>query len=242
MTPRFSYVLPVHNQVLTLRASVVELAAHLRGFPGSEVILVENGSSDGSARLCAALAAELAAPEVPIRVAQSAVGLGNALRRGMELATGDVVVLTAADLPFGFSDLDAYLAAQPRPSIAIGSKAHPGSRTSIALQRRVMSEGFRLMRRAVLGLRVADSQGTILIASALAREVLPRLRCGDFLISTEVVCWAIRLGATPVELPVTYTAGGRSTVSPVRDSLRMARGLVSLRHRLRESAAPAARS
>jgi hypothetical protein len=40
------------------------------------------------------------------------------------------------------------------------------------------------------------------------------------------------MGVTTVELPVTYTASGGSTVSPLRDSLRMARGLFSLRRRL----------
>ena len=72
--------------------------------------------------------------------------MGYALRRGLEMAAGDVVVLTAADLPFGFTDLDAYLACSPRPAIAIGSKAHPQSRTRVPLQRRLMSESFRVLR------------------------------------------------------------------------------------------------
>jgi hypothetical protein len=36
----------------------------------------------------------------------------------------------------------------------------------------------------------------------------------------------------PVEVPVVYTASGRSTVSPLRDSVAMAAGLVSLRRRV----------
>ena len=237
MTPALSYVLPVHNQASVLEESVQRLRARLGAFPGSEVLLIENASSDTSAAICARLAAAHASETVPVRAAESARGMGSALRRGIALAAGDVLVLTAADMPFGFTDLDAYLACEPRPQLAIGSKAHTRSSTRIPLRRRVMSEAFRLLRRALLGLRVGDSQGTILIDAKLARALAPRLRCDDYLISTEIVSWATALGYTPVELPVTYVATGSSTVSPLRDSVRMARGLVALRGRLRSQPA-----
>ena len=236
MTLRLTYVLPVHNQERTLAAAARKVADRLREFPGSEMLLVENASSDRSAALCAEMARRLDTAVVRVRATESAPGMGNALRRGIALSAGEVVVLTAADLPFGFTDLDAYLALQPHPRLAIGSKAHPASQTRIPLPRRVLSGGFRLLRRALLGLRVGDSQGTILIDGTLARGLLPQLRCEDFLISTEIICWAARLGVTPHELPVTYEAGGHSTVSPMRDSMRMARGLVALRGRLRAAA------
>ena len=235
--PRFSYVLPVHNQERVIESSVQRLLSRLHAFPGSEVILVENGSTDASAALCARLAGSSADDGVAVRLTQSETGMGNALRRGIAVAGGDILVLSAADLPFGFTDLDALLAAEPRPRLAIGSKAHRRSRTRIPVMRRTMSEAFRLLRFAVLGLRVRDSQGTILIDAQLAREIAPHLRCGDFLISTEIVAWGARFGATPVELPITYVATSGSTVSPVRDSVRMARGLFSLRHRLRSHGA-----
>ena len=229
---RLSYVVPVHNQEAVLPDTVPRLVARLRDHPGSEVLLVENGSTDGSMAVCVALAAVLDSPVVRVQAATAARGLGHALRRGMELARGDVIVLTAADLPFGFSDLDAYLATRPAPMLAIGSKAHPQSRVTASRLRQLMSGMFRVLRLLILGLRVGDSQGTILIQSALVRRILPYLRCGGFLITTEVVYAAQRAGAVAVELPIVYTAGGASTVSPLRDSTRMAFGLLSLRRRL----------
>lgn len=236
MSTRFSYVLPVHNQERVIEESVALLQRRLCDWPGSEILLIENGSTDGSAAICDRVARAQGAAAVPVRVARSAQGMGLALRCGIERSQGDVLVLTAADMPFGFSDLDAYLACATRPAVAVGSKAHERSRTRIPLQRRVMSEAFRLLRWAVLGLRVRDSQGTILIDAQLARAMVPRLRCADYLISTEIVSWAIRMGHAPVELPVTYSASGGSTVSPIRDSVRMARGLFALRSRLRSPA------
>jgi len=230
---RISYVVPVHNQEAVLRESVMRLVTRLHDFPGSEALLIENGSTDASIAVCVELAQQLSTEQVGVRVTASAKGMGYALRHGMELASGDLLVLTAADLPFGFTDLDAFLATEPRPRLAIGSKAHPKSHTVIPLRRRIMSGAFGLLRRATLGSGVRDSQGTILLDRAVAHDVLPHLRCSDFLISAEIICWAERAGVTPVEVPVTYVARGASTVSPVRDSLRMAGGLLALRRRLR---------
>ncbi len=230
---RLSYVVPVHNQEAVLPDTVRRLVARLRDHPGSEVLLVENGSTDGSLAACVALASAVDTPGLRVQAANSARGLGHALRRGMEMARGEVIVLTAADLPFGFSDLDAYLATRPAAALAIGSKAHPQSRVTTSRLRQLMSGMFRVLRLLILGLHVRDLQGTILIQSSLARRILPYLRCGGFLITTEVVYAAQRAGAAAVELPITYTAGRTSTVSPLRDSARMAFGLLSLRRRLR---------
>jgi glycosyltransferase involved in cell wall biosynthesis len=47
-----SYVLPVHNDESTLAANVARVAEHLRQYEGSEILLVENGSRDGSWAEC----------------------------------------------------------------------------------------------------------------------------------------------------------------------------------------------
>jgi hypothetical protein len=229
--PTFSYVIPVHNQIADLRRTVRLLVERLGHLPGSEVILVENGSSDGSGPLCLALAATFDGDDVAVRVTTSAKGLGFAWRRGMAIARAETTVLTAADLPFGFTDLDGYLGMSPRPLLVMGSKTHPDSLVDTSLVRRALSGGFGVLRAGLVGVDV-DTQGTVLIRRTLAQSLLPRLRSGDFLIGAEINCWAVREGIAPVEIPVVYTASGRSTVSPLRDSAHMALGLFALRRRL----------
>ena len=229
--PSVSYVIPVHNQIAELRRTVSLLAARLGHLPGSEIILVENGSTDGSGPLCLSLAAAFDREEVAVRVTTSAKGLGFAWRRGMALARGDTLILTAADLPFGFTDLDGYLGLSPRPLLVMGSKSHRESRIATPVIRRAMSAGFGMLRASLIGLDI-DTQGSVLIQRSLAQALLPRLRAGDYLIGAEINVWAVHEGVTPVEVPVVYTASGRSTVSPLRDSVAMAAGLVSLRRRV----------
>jgi dolichyl-phosphate beta-glucosyltransferase len=229
--PTITYVIPVHNQIAELRKTVRLLVARLGHLPGSEVILVENGSTDGSGPLCLSLATTLNSDEVSVRVTTSAKGLGFAWRRGMAMARGDALVLTAADLPFGFTDLDGYLGLSPRPPLVMGSKTHRDSQIETPRVRRAMSAGFGLLRAGLIGLNL-DTQGSVLIQRSLAQVLLPRLRAGDYLIGAEINLWAVHEGVTPVEIPVVYTASGRSTVSPIRDSVAMAAGLLTLRRRI----------
>lgn len=229
--PTFTYVIPVHNQTADLRRTVRLLVERLTHLPGSEVVLVENGSSDGSGALCLSLAAMFDGEDVAVRVTTSAKGLGFAWRRGMAIARGETIALSAADLPFGFTDLDGYLGMSPRPPLVLGSKTHPDFIVETSFVRRTMSAGFNVLRRGLVGIDM-DTQGTMFISRSLAMALLPHLRIDDYLIGAEINCWAIREGITPVEIPVVYTASGRSTVSPLRDSTKMALGLVALRRRL----------
>jgi dolichyl-phosphate beta-glucosyltransferase len=229
--PTITYVIPVHNQMADLRRTVRLLVARLAYLPGSEIILVENGSTDGSGPLCLSLAETLDSEEVAVRVTTSAKGLGFAWRRGMAMARGDTLVLTAADLPFGFTDLDGYLGLSPRPALVMGSKTHRDSQIETPAVRRAMSAGFGLLRAGLIGLSI-DTQGSVLIQRSLAQMLLPQLRAGDYLIGAEINAWAVHEGITPVEVPVVYMASGRSTVSPVRDSVAMAAGLLALRRRI----------
>lgn len=231
---RITYVIPVHNEEAVLPATTAAIVARLADHPGSEVILVENGSTDSTPALVRRLAAEASTASVTVRATTSAKGYGNAQRAGIALSTGELVVLHAADLPFEFSDLDAALARDPRPPLMIGSKAHPDSVVAIPTLRRVMSFGFRVVRRFTVGLSARDTQGSLLVDGNLLRRLHRHARCEDYLLTTELVACAARYGVTAVEIPVRYeNPRPDSKVRPVADSLHMLAGLLALRRRLR---------
>lgn len=233
MALTISYVVPVHNDELTVAAVVRAIVARLGGHPGSEVLLVENGSTDGSLAAVKELASTLSADRVKVFAGESSKGLGNAWREGIRLTTGDLVVLTASDLPFGFSDLDEALALTSLPPLVLGSKAHPGSAVEVDRVRQIMSASFRLVRGLLLGLWQGDTQGTLLVNGSLVRRLLPELQSSDYLIGTEIVAHAVKAGVTPIEVAVCYRRQDRrSTVSPAADSLRMLIGVARLRWRL----------
>ena len=229
-----SYVLPVHNEEKILRQSVATLVNRLDAFPGSEIIIVENGSTDGSAQLVKLMAENASSKHVRVIDGYSPKGFGNAYRQGIRQSSGDLIVLSAADLPFGFSDLESYLALEGSLRLVIGSKGHPKSSVEVRGTRRLASWLFRLFRRVVLGMDVRDSQGTLLVDGNLARRLLPLLTSSDYFVSTEIIAFAQAHGVEPIEVPIDYRdPRSDSKVRPLRDGWRMLRQLFALRRRLK---------
>jgi len=143
-------------------------------------------------------------------------------------------VLTADDLPFGFDDLDAAdrLDVDAFP-VVIGSKGHRDSDVGRGMLRWVLSWGFWLLRRVILGTRTLDPQGTFVLAGAWARTVAPTLGETGYLITTELCYLAERAGIRPAEVPVRLVEGHgdhRSRIT-VGDVWQMGVGLIGIRRR-----------
>lgn len=240
---RLTYVVPVHDEESTIGETVAAIRAQseLLPFDGVEVILVENGSHDGSAAAVQAIV-DAASRCVVRGFCGEPAGLGYAYVRGLEeflskSADDDWVVLTAGDLPFGFSDLESFRAAScdgTQGDFFIGSKAHPRSRVRRGLARWLASQLFYLFRRILFGSRVGDSQGVLFLRGDLVRQLLPLLQSRDFFLSAEITLLAEWLGRAPVEIPVTYVGERRpSSVRFFKHSCAMVKQLVALRRRLR---------
>ncbi len=229
-------VVPAHNSALVLRQTVERLVERLAGVP-AEVLVVENGSTDGTADL----ARELESDDLPlVRALTSPQGMGEALRAGIRASAGRRVLLTADDLPFGFDDLDRAAELGREPTVVIGSKAHRDSVVDRGSVRSLSTWGFRTLRRVLLASRVGDSQGTILADGRWLREVLPRIEAPGFLFSTELTYAAELQGAEVVEVPVRLSADHAPKASTVRlrDVWLMGAGLLRLRRRRRTLSAP----
>ena len=237
-TKALSYVVPAHNSTLAIEATLRALASRLDG-RDAEVIVVENGSTDGTPALLERIEGSWAHPGVSLRVLRSAKGMGNAYRAGIAASRGARVVLTADDLPFGFSDLEAAEHVDPAAHpVVIGSKGHRDSDVDRGLLRRVLSWGFWTLRRLVLGMRTLDPQGTFVLAGDWARRMGPRLTEPGYLVTTELCYLAEREGAQPLEVPVRLSpehCDHRSRIT-VRDVWQMAVGLLGIRRRHGSSA------
>jgi dolichyl-phosphate beta-glucosyltransferase len=229
---QLSAVVPACNAARSLPDTLARLA-RLPGGPPAEIIVVENGSDDGTWDVLERIQKDWDA-EPALVVLRSERGIGAAYRAGVGASHGDRVLLTADDLPFGTSDVEAVLACRTLPSFAIGSKAHPRSRVSRTPLRRLATGIFRAARRAVLGLDVGDTQGTFVIEGDLARRLVADTTIPGFGMTTELVTLAHRDGALPVELPVVLQPHphGASRINWITDSTRMLIDLVRLRRRL----------
>ena len=227
-----SVVLPAHNEEEILATTVGELVAGLRerGRP-FEVLVEENGSTDGTAALAAALAAEH--PELRVR-SDPTPDYGRALCRGLLDARGEVVVNFDVDY-YDLGFLDAAAArVREGAAIVVGSKRGAGAEDTRPLPRRVVTGGFGLLLRRGFGLHVSDTHGMKAMDRAAVVPLAERCQLGTDLFDTELVLRAERAGLVVAELPVRVVER-RPARSPIaRRVLRTLLGLRQLRLALRE--------
>lgn len=230
----FSLILPFHRDAARLTATL-EIVSTSRRSEIGEVLLCHNGKALAPSEE-AALRAQLTA-NVQLHHTDMP-GIGAGYRLGIFRAQQPYVVLSASDLPFGFSDLDAYLELIRKgrnAAFAIGSKLHPQTvMTGYPWTRRAGTYAFYFLRRALLGRGTPrDSQGTLLLETALARALVNDVEANDYFFSLELVSLAIARGVQVIELPVTYSPGDTdSAVRMGRDGLEMARRTWALKRRL----------
>jgi glycosyltransferase involved in cell wall biosynthesis len=217
--------MPAYNEVDYLESAVRAVVAA----PAvTEVVVVENGSTDATAELAMRLAAEVRGVRA---LSLGRPDYGGALRAGLLAAGGDVVVNFDVD----YYDLDFLATAVSRigdsegPAIVVGSKRAPGSRDERPLPRRLITSTFALLLRRGFGLHVSDTHGMKALRRAAVLPVVERCRFGTDLFDTELILRAERAGLEVVEVPVNVVEQRPSRTSILGRGTRAVRGLVRLR-------------
>jgi len=228
-------ILPAHNSAGIIQNTINELAEFFRekAFNG-QVVIVENGSRDNTWEVMSLINRDSLPFDLVLR--RSNKGLGNAIREGLSQVTTDFVLITADDLPFGFSDITGYLDVIGSYDVAVGSKAHPQTEGERSLGREFISRIFRTIRRIVIGVNLGDTQGSILGRSAIICSVALKTSQENYLISTEIVAIATSEKFPVIELPVQFRRALRkSNINIIDDSIKMLRGLFEIRRNLKST-------
>jgi dolichyl-phosphate beta-glucosyltransferase len=236
-------VIPARNEAARLPRTLEALRAHVLAAGASpsalEVVVVDNASTDDTARLAAAAHT----PAMPVRVVRcDRPGKGAAVREGVRRTTADLVGFMDAD---GATHLDALTDAvrvvEAGADVAVGSRAVPGAVTTERHSTaRVL--GARLYRRCTQEVApgIADTQcGFKVFRGALARQVFADLRTTGFSFDVEVLGRAQRLGARIVEFPVTWDDVPGSTFQPFRHGAWSFWDLAVIARRLKHAPATA---
>ena len=221
--------MPAHNEAGYLDGAVTSVVETLRrGARPFEVVVCENGSTDGTLALARGL--ETTHPEVRVE-SLSTPDYGAALRAGFVAARGDLV----ANFDVDYFDLEflerAARLMDERPDVAIvvGSKRGPGANDTRSPGRRLVTATFSLVLRRGFGLGVSDTHGMKVLRKAPLEPLVAACRFGADLFDTELVLRTERAGLVVSELPVTVEEHRPSRTSILRRIPRTVRGLVRLR-------------
>ena len=234
--PYLSLIVPAYNEAgrlgVTLERVVVYLSEQAYA---SEIIVVDDGSDDDTARL----AGELLEGRIPHRVLinDGNRGKGSSVRRGMLEAAGERVLFSDADLSTPIEHTADLLAAiAGGVDIAIGSRAVQGSDIELRqpLVRQTAGKMFSLVQRMLLGTHIADTQcGFKMFTREAAQMVFPHQTLERWAFDAEVLLIAQRLGLTVAEVPVRWVNSPDTKVRMIPDGLKMVRDLAVIRSRHR---------
>ena len=204
-----SIVIPAYNEERRLPSTLDTVLTWLNGSASTdaEVLVVDDGSGDGTAALVEARSA--VDPRVRLLRNPGNRGKGYAVRHGMLEARGAWIVFSDADLSAPIEELPKLLgAAQGKnAAVAIGSRAL--DRTLIGVHqsrwREMSGIVFNLLMRLLTGLPFADTQcGFKLYRRDAARQVFERQRLEGFGFDVEDLFIAHRLGLAAIEVPVKW--------------------------------------
>ena len=209
---RVSVVLPTYNDAASLPSVITDLLRHGATHRlGLELIVVEDRSPDGTA---AAVRARFAGdPRVRLHVREDR-GLAGAVRRGVELATHDLLVFMDTDGNHNPADVPRLVAATAHADIAIGSRFRPGGGMPTSRFRQTCSRLFNRWACAALALPLTDClSGFLCVRRAVLEEADADaifVGYGDYAI--HLLYWAARHDLRLAEIPVVYGArrGGES--------------------------------
>lgn len=233
-TPTLSIVIPAFNEEGRLAPTVRGAVACVRERgTDAEVIVVDDGSRDGTSALVQRLAAELREVRL-VRLAANH-GKGYAVRSGVLNATGELVLFADADGATPWDQLARLEAAiASGADVAIGSRALDSADTRVQARwyRRLIGRSFHRFVELLTIRGFKDTQcGFKLFRGPVAQDLFARMRMDGFSFDVEVLLMAQRGGHRVVEVPVNWVHQPGSRVSLVRDSLRMLRDLFVIRGR-----------
>ncbi|MBW6466896.1 MAG: glycosyltransferase family 2 protein [Brevefilum sp.] len=228
--PYLSIIIPAHNEAQRLPPSLEKINVFLQSQAyTAEVLVVENGSTDGTLAVAQAYQAQM--PNLRV-LAEGARGKGLAVRRGMLEATGDYRFMCDADLSMPIEQVNRFLpATQTAVDVTIGSRELPGSqRYDEPGYRHLVGRVFNTMVRWLVLPGIQDSQcGFKCFRGDVAEAVFPLQTMGGMSFDAEVLFIARRMGYRVQEVAIDWYFDPDSRVRLVEDSLRMAFDLLKIR-------------
>lgn len=215
--PELSIVIPLYNEALRLPEKLPKYLEFLEGSVSDyEIVLVNDGSTDGTADLVTRLAAE--SSKIVAAGDSTNRGRGYRMKEGALLAKGEYILETDADLPVPTSFVTSFMSflkGHPDVDIVIGSRNMTASKflKRQSLLRTLAAAVFHGLYRTLFRIKVRDVMcGFKMFRHDAARKIFARVYDERYLAAAEIVHAADRMKVPYVEMPIEWEDNRNSRV------------------------------
>jgi dolichyl-phosphate beta-glucosyltransferase len=240
MSVSLSIVVPAYNEAVRLRSTLPKILDYLgNNIPGSELIIVDDGSTDDTAAVAREVLSAAERLHTSVLSYQSNLGKGRAVRLGLLASRGHVALFSDADLSTPITETPKLVEPIMRGEcdLAFGSRAL--DRTLIGVhqpwRREQGGRVFNLIVRLTTGLPFWDTQcGFKAFRMSVCRPIIEGATVDRFGFDVELLYIAYRAGLRLKEVPVRWDHCEGSKVNIASDSVKMLAEVALIRRQARQ--------
>jgi glycosyltransferase involved in cell wall biosynthesis len=198
--PQLSVIIPVYNERYTVRELVRRVVAV---DVSKEIVMVDDGSTDGTTEILKSIAERY--PEVRVFQQPHNQGKGAAIRRGIQEATGEFLIVQDADLEYDPTEYPILLKPllSGEAEVVYGSRFVAGYRRVHLFWHAVANKGLTLLTNVLTNLNLTDMETCY---KAFRTDLIKRipLRSDRFGFEPEITMKVAKLGCRIFEVPISY--------------------------------------
>lgn len=197
---KLSVIIPVYNELKTLEPTVRAVLAVERA---DEIIIVDDGSVDGTRDLYPKLAALDA--RIHIHLHEKNMGKGAAVRTAFSIATGDILLIQDADLEYDPRDYEALIRPieEGKVSVVYGSRFRGGPTKTMFFWHMVGNKFLTFVTNIVYNTILSDMEtGYKVFRADVVRDIPLRSRGFEF--EPEITSKVLKRGHRIYEVPISY--------------------------------------